>query len=256
MKIEILFPEFCNLFGDLSNMRYLQKCLPSAEFIETPFEAEPLFLTEPVSLVYMGPMTERTQERIIEKFLPHRDRIKKLIENGTCFLFTGNAMEVLFRAIYTPTGEQVEKLNLSPIQLPKLKREKICPMTEISGLNILPLTAKRDMLHRHNSTFLGKFDGTEIMGFKSQFTLAYPDKEINGLFDVTKGVGLNAECNFEGVRVGNFFGTYLIGPILVLNPCFTRHLLVCMGVKSPTIAFEKEAEAAYEKRLKDFKEKT
>ena len=38
MKIEILFPEFCNLFGDMSNMRYLKKCLPCAEFIETPFD--------------------------------------------------------------------------------------------------------------------------------------------------------------------------------------------------------------------------
>ena len=28
MRIEILFPEVCNLFGDMSNMRYLKKCLP------------------------------------------------------------------------------------------------------------------------------------------------------------------------------------------------------------------------------------
>ena len=27
MKIEILFPEFCNLFGDISNMKYLKKVL-------------------------------------------------------------------------------------------------------------------------------------------------------------------------------------------------------------------------------------
>ena len=31
MKIEILFPEFCNLFGDISNMKYLKKCLASKE---------------------------------------------------------------------------------------------------------------------------------------------------------------------------------------------------------------------------------
>ena len=33
MKIEILFPEFCNLFGDTYNMIYLEKTLPDAEFI-------------------------------------------------------------------------------------------------------------------------------------------------------------------------------------------------------------------------------
>lgn len=34
MKIEILFPEYCNLFGDLGNMMYLKACMPEAEFIE------------------------------------------------------------------------------------------------------------------------------------------------------------------------------------------------------------------------------
>lgn len=256
MKIEILFPEFCNLFGDMSNMRYLQKCLPDAEFIETAFDSEPAFLTEPIDLIYLGPMTERTQERIIKKFMPHREKIKELIDGGTVFLFTGNAMEVLFKAIYTPTHDQKHELNLSPIPLPKLRKEKPCPMTEIPALNLLPLTANRDMVNRHNSTFLGSFSGGEIMGFKSQFTLAYPQGEVNGLFTVNKGTGLNSECAFEGVRVNNFFGTYLLGPILVLNPNFTRHLLGCMGVKNPQLAFEKEAQAAYEKRLKDFKEKT
>ena len=37
MKIEILFPEICNLFGDMGNMKYLKKCLPNAEFISTAF---------------------------------------------------------------------------------------------------------------------------------------------------------------------------------------------------------------------------
>ena len=50
MRIEILFPEACNLFGDMSNMRYLKKCLPEAEFLETPLDQEPLFLSEPAEL--------------------------------------------------------------------------------------------------------------------------------------------------------------------------------------------------------------
>lgn len=232
MRIEILFPEFCNLFGDMSNMRYLKKCLPEAEFLETPFEAEPVFLTEPVDLIYLGPMTERIQERVIEKFLPFREKIQVLIEGGTVFLFTGNALEVLGNAIENEDGSRIKALGL------------------------LPLYAKRDMMHRHNSTFLGKFQGKEIMGFKSQFTLAYPEGELDGLFQVEKGVGLNKKCKFEGVRRSNFFGTYLLGPVLLLNPDFTRYLLSRMGVENPVIAFAEEAEAAYEKRLKDFREKT
>ena len=35
MKIEMLYPEVCNLFGDISNIKYLKKCLPDAEIIKT-----------------------------------------------------------------------------------------------------------------------------------------------------------------------------------------------------------------------------
>ena len=31
MKIEVLYPEICNLYGDLGNIRYLQKSRPELE---------------------------------------------------------------------------------------------------------------------------------------------------------------------------------------------------------------------------------
>lgn len=232
MKIEILFPEVCNLFGDMSNLRYLQKCLPEGEFLETALEEEPRFLKEKMDLVYFGPMTERTQERVIEKFLPHREQLKEEIEKGTVFLFTGNAMEML--------GSFIENEDKS----------------RIPCLNLFPFYAKRDMMNRHNSTFLGRFQDREIMGFKSQFTMAYPQGELQGLFQVEKGVGLSKGCKFEGIRSHNFFGTYLLGPLLLLNPHFTRYLLNCMGIERPALAFEEEMEAAYDTRLRDFRAKT
>lgn len=234
MKIEILFPEFCNLFGDVSNMRYLQKCLPEAEFIETPFEAEPRFLTEDMALVYLGPMTEQTQERVIEKFLPHAGRIEELMQQGKAFLFTGNALEILGEYIQREDGSRVK------------------------ALDIFPMTAKQDMMHRHNSTFLGTYQGVPVMGFKSQFTLAYPNKEPFpfGLFEVKKGTGLNPKSGMEGILYQNFFGTYLLGPLLVLNPPFTKDLLRRMGAPDASLALEAEVTAAYEQRLKDFQAKT
>ena len=39
MKIEMLYPEVCNLFGDISNIKYLKKCLPDAEIIKTEIKA-------------------------------------------------------------------------------------------------------------------------------------------------------------------------------------------------------------------------
>lgn len=231
MKIEILFPEFCNLFGDTYNMIYLEKTLPDAEFIRTPIGGAVRFTEEPVDLVYMGPMTERMQERVIEKLRPLKAKIQVAIDRGTVFLFTGNALEVFGDYIENEDGSHIECLGL------------------------YRLFAKRDMMHRHNSDFEGTFEGETVMGFKTQFTMAYTPDESLGLFKKVKGVGLNRKAAWEGIRLHNFFGTYLVGPILVMNPPFTKYLLRLLGAGDVPLAFEKENMEAYAQRKKDFAEK-
>ena len=159
MTIEVLFPQYCNLFGDLFNVKYLEKCLPEAQRIDTPLGGDPVFLQEEPALIYMGPMSERSQQRVIETLLPYRQRLEELIQGGTAFLLTGNALEVLGNYIENEDGSRLE------------------------GLGLLPLFARRDMMHRHNSVFLGSFQGEKITGFKSQFTMAWPQEDINGLFE-------------------------------------------------------------------------
>ena len=78
-RIEVLFPEFCSLFADSSNIRYLEKCLPDAEFVFTSYMDEPLFVKEQPDLIYMGAMTESAQEKIIRKLMPYKARIAELI---------------------------------------------------------------------------------------------------------------------------------------------------------------------------------
>ena len=212
MKIEVLFPEFCNLFGDAYNMVYLEKTLPEAEFIRTKFSDDVRFTEEKMNLVYMGPMTERMQEQVIRKLMPLKEKIQKAIDDGTVFLFTGNALEIFGDYIENEDGSRVECLGL------------------------YRLYAKRDMMHRHNSDFEGEF-------------------ESHGLFVKNKGVGLNIKAKYEGIRVNNFFGTYLVGPILVLNPPFTKYILNLMGAGDVKLAFEAENMEAYEQRKKDFAEK-
>lgn len=229
--IEVLFPELCNLFGDLYNAKYLERCLPEARRVDTPLSGEPLFAREAVDLIYMGPMSERTQEKAIEKLRPYRERLEELIQGGTAFLLTGNAMEVLGSYIEREDGPR------------------------IPGLGLLPVHARRDMMHRHNSVFLGDWQGDEVIGFKSQFTLAWPEDGAQGLFPVKKGVGLNKDCAFEGLRRGNLFATYLLGPVLLMNPCFAKSLLEAMGAAGAELAFGPAVKAAYEQRVQDFHEK-
>ena len=228
MKIEILFPEFCNLYGDMFNMKYLKKCLPEAEFIETALEEEPTFVKENVNLIYLGPMTEKTQEKVISKLLPYKERIIDLIEKNTVFLFTGNAIEVL--------GKYIENED----------------ETSIEGLGIFDVYAKRDMFHRHNSFLIGKYEDIEVIGFKSQFTMLYGDNTNMAFLEVEKGIGINKESKLEGIKKNNFIGTYLIGPLLILNPLFTKKILEMLGVDGE-VALEEETMAAYEERIKEFR---
>ena len=240
LKIELLFPEVCNLFGDLFNMTYLQHCLPEAEFIHTHMSREPRFVTEDVDMIFMAPMTELTQERVIEKFMPHKARIAELMEKDTVFLFTGNAMEVLYRYIEDTDGRKTE------------------------GLGLLPCYAKRDMMSRINSVFLGRFEGEEFTGFKTQFTKAYPDHDQYAFISREKGMGMNEDCAFEGFHLHNFFGSYLTGPILILNPPFTQYLLGLLGarahqgalgqqgVPAQKLVYDEAIRAAYTQRLKQY----
>ena len=229
MKIEILFPEFCNLYGDISNMKYLKKCLPDEEYIETSIDQKPAFATQDINFIYLGAMTENMQEKVIQKLLPYKEKIEELIEKNTIFLFTGNAIEVLGKYIENEDGSKIE------------------------GLGIFDVYAKRDMMHRHNSLFIGKYEDIEVVGFKSQFSMMYGNIENEYFLQVEKGIGINPESKLEGIKKNNFFGTYLTGPILILNPLFTKKILSIMGVEEPKVAFEEDTVAAYEERLKEFK---
>lgn len=227
--IEILFPEFCNLYGDISNMEYLKKCMENANFIETAFDEEPTFVKQKVDFIYLGPMTERMQEKVIKKLQAYRDRIQTLIEENVVFLFTGNAIEVLGAYIENEDGTRIEALNLFPIH------------------------SKRDMMHRHNSHFIGKFEDIEIVGFKSQFSMSYGDNGQDYFAVVEKGIGLNSESKLEGIRKNNLLATYVIGPILILNPLFTKRIIQMMGIKEPKLSIEEDVMSAYEQRLIEFR---
>lgn len=235
MKIEVLYPEVCNLYGDLMNIEYLKRSLAASgvsdvEIIETSLKSEPCFAKSAVDLIYMGTMTESAQELVLKALTPYKARLEELIGNGQLFLITGNALELF--------GEYIE-----------------CEEKEnINCLGIFKTHAVQKMLQRYNSLYVGKYGDVDIVGFKSQFTHSYG--EFEGLFETVRGDGLNPGTKSEGIKKNNFMGTYIIGPILVLNPPFTKELIKLMGVEKPAAAYEEAAMDVYEHRLSEFMEPT
>ena len=231
MKIEVLFPEVCNLYGELGNISFLKKSCPEIEVVETSLKDEPLFMSEVPDLIYMGTMTERAQLIVLEKLMACKERLAKLIEDGAKFLITGNALELFGKAIEDKDGTTVE-----------------C-------LGIFDTVAKRDMMKRFNSLYLGSFGDMKIVGYKSQFTHSYWEEAAatEGLFMTDRGPGLNPDIDEEGIRKNNFMASYIIGPLLVLNPPFAKYILKECGIETP-LAFEKEAMEAYEARVAEYSE--
>lgn len=224
MTVEFLYPELCNLYGDRGNMDYLRRCLP-AEYHETPMGQEPWFVSHEVDLIYLCSMTERSQQRVIDALSPYRERLAELMAAGKHFLLTGNAMEVFGKTIRD--GE-----------------------TDLPALGLLDLTARRILPQRANSLFLGDFQGMKIVGYTSRFS--HMESSLPPLFTVEKGLGRSEGAAVEGIRTGGVLGTYLLGPLLVLNPDFTRWLLDDLGAGDVPLALEPEVREAYEARLRQF----
>ena len=219
MKIEILFPEVCNLYGDSGNVMLLENTLKKASIIKTTLLDEPYFVKNDVDFIYMGPATPNNQKKVLEKLMPYKERLKELINKGVVFLFTGNALEIMGKSI---NGD--------------------------AALDIFDYESFIDEGSRYTSLFIGKYKGlkNEIVGYKAQSSNS--NISSNYLFNCIKEKNIKD----EGIHINNFYGTNLLGPILVLNPYFTKKLLSLIGYNG-NLYIEDELITAYKIRLKEFK---
>ena len=223
-KIELLFPELCNIYGESYNVEYLKRSNPeNIEVISTNHKEQPAFVTEDVDMIYLGCTTERKQETIIEILKPHKARLQELIDKGVIFLATGNAIEIF--------GNYIKDED-----------------RKIEALGMFDFYSERYMNRdRHNSQYIGTYNGLTMLGHRSQFSFAYGDFD-NYFVEIEKGIGMNPDTKREGIHVNNFYATYSLGPYMILNPYFAKELLGLMGLET-NLCFEKEIIEAYEYRL-------
>ncbi|HOZ54407.1 MAG TPA: hypothetical protein PKY25_03680 [Bacilli bacterium] len=230
INIEVMYPEYMNLYGDTGNIKFLEKCLnKKAKVHFTNLNDEPKFIKKDIDILYFGPSTEKQQEEIIKKLLPYKKHIKKMIDKDKIILAIGNAQEIF--------GQYILDINNK----------------KIKGLEIFDFYSKREANYRYNELCIGiTKDDIKIVGFKNQMSHIYTDIEDDNYFQkMILGKGRNRNTNIEGININNFFGTYIIGPILILNPKFTKFLLNKLGFNE-TLLYEKDLLKAYDKRLLEF----
>ena len=229
MRIEILYSDLCCLYGDKGNTMFLKKCLPEAEFIETALNDRPAFLDGDVDVVYLCSMSEKSQELVLSRLMPHRDTIAAMGKEGkTLFFMVGNALELLGKYIQREDGSRVEALGL------------------------FDTYAVRQTPNRFNSLMKGTFEGMTVQGFTSRFSHTYGITEEIAMFRIDAGAAMNPDSRLEGIYDRNVLATYMNAPILVSNPDFAHWFLKKIGAPLEKLPCEDALRQAYEQRIRDF----
>lgn len=201
IKIAHLYYDLMNLYGDNGNIKALKYQLEE-QGIKTKIE----FLTigddidfSKYDLIYIGPGTEYNQQLVLKDILKYKKDIKKAIEDNKFFLVIGNSFDMFGKYIL---NENKKKLKT---------------------LNIFDFYSINESFRLVDETVVKLINNDElILGFQNQNSTMHDLN--NPLFEVVKGIGANPTTKSEGLNYNNFYGTYLIGPILVRNPKILKEL--------------------------------
>ena len=206
IRLLYLYPDLLNLYGEYANLLVLKRALG-----QTGEEAEIVAVspTDAVSLtgadfVYMGAGAEKRIAVAGEALRPYRGEFHAAAESGVPMLFTGSAAELTAQELRHSEDHTESGLGLTE-----------CIAVRTAGREL------GDIL------YASPLDEHLLAGFinKSGFLKGV----ASPLFTVRFGPGGilaedGTELPAEGIRNGNVFATYALGPILARNPWLKRRM--------------------------------
>lgn len=216
MEINILhlYYDLLKDFGEDGNIKIIKKQLEDQGItVNVNFKTinEKINFSE-YDLLFIG-SGEITSD-IYNHLLKYKNDIKNYIEDGGFTLIIGNSLNIFGNIIIT-------------------KKNKY------KGLNIFNFCVNEEeflitdecLLKAHNLD-------TKIIGYKNQ-KYAITNNE-NHLFEVLIGTGNYPKADYEGIKYKNFYGTHLLGPILIKNPQFlTDFITELVKKKDENFKFKK-----------------
>ncbi|MDO5415496.1 MAG: hypothetical protein Q4F78_08545 [Bacillota bacterium] len=215
MVIAYLYGDLLNLYGNDGNIKILAQKLTEAGVkaeIRNISTEDKLDFSE-YDMVYMGSGTEENQKIAIKALKPYKEEIEAAVDKGKLFLITGNSPDIF--------GQKLDGVNI---------------VEDVKGLGVFDYYSEYvpriKMMYRNNDTFLDD----PVLGFLNHNYRIKDNK--NPLF------------GSDDVRVNNFFGTHLEGPVLIRNPHFLKFILSILigstdAVEKIDFEMEKKAYDAY-----------
>lgn len=213
INIMHLYYDLLNLYGESGNIKALKNYFESQKInvnIHFATLSDDISLDN-IDIIYIGCGTKSNQDLALKHIIKYKNIIKSYIENNGYVISTGNSIELF--------GKKVDKS---------------------TALDIFPYNSTNEQFRIvDEALFKTSLIKSYIIGFQNQ-ERTIKDITDNNLFNVIKGTGSYPKSKYEGYQHKNFYGTYLIGPLLVRNPDLLEY--ICKKIikeKNPDFKFKK-----------------
>ena len=225
IKVLHLYYDLLNLYGEQGNILALKRAFKNQN---VEIEVDYLSVQDKIDfkkydLVYLGSGSTENLLIALEDIKRHKKELKKYIESKKVLLATGNS--------YLLFGQKINNLD---------------------ALGIFDYYAASSEKMAQES-LMELYQEKDIIGFQNREFIVNNKK--NHLFKVKEGLCDNLKSEYEGYHEYNFYGTFVIGPILIRNPHFTNKLVKEIMEKNNLIYHEYEDKIlvdAYNQYIKNF----
>ena len=204
MKIRILhlYHDIMNLYGEYGNVRLITKAL---ETKGCEVELTKLTVTdkaidfESFDFIYCGAGTESNRTFCLSHLKNFKESLKSAFDKNKVILFTGNSWEMLGKSITTAEGKTLEGMGLFDFTVSEQNKKRL------TG----DIKATTELVKETLIGFINKC--SSVLGVCSPlFTLTMKPESF--------------ESELEGIHEKNFFGTQIVGPVLVKNPSLCEYM--------------------------------
>lgn len=230
IKILHLFPKLLSLYGEYGNVAVLRRTLEQNGIeVQVDSYEDGILNLEGYGLVYVGAGTEDNLMEAIRRLLPYADEIKASVAGSTRWLVSGNAMTLF--------GAAVSRYEAASPAL---------------GCFDYSTTIHDDRRYLGDVLTEEAFGGP-LVGFintSSVFTgVAAPLLTLK----LNTNLGNDKKGCMDGIHVGNFYGTQLIGPVLAKNPHLLCHICRELTGTEVTIDEDTNIRKAYQVALTELR---
>ncbi len=224
ITIAHLYYDLMNLYGESGNIKALKNCLENLGCdvtIKLLSIQDELFFDE-YDFIYIGTGTEENQKLVLDHLKKYKKEITLAYEKNKIFLMTGNAFELFGKQIVYSKQEEKEGIGLFPFQ------------TKLETFRIVD-----------EALMKCEFLKNPVLGFQNHAGMI--ESLDSPFFTVIKGTGYKPQANTEGIQQKHFYGTYLIGPLLVRNPELLKYFCSLL-LKQKNISVEKQFQLELEEK--------